>query len=59
MKKILFVIAALSLVVAAGAQSEKFTAAMQKNLTQFDSAKTVEDLLTFYFGYYYLIYMYI
>lgn len=43
MKKMWFAIAVLGLSLTAAAQSEKFTGAMQKNLAQFDSAKTVED----------------
>jgi len=45
MKKcIFFLIAAITLQVAAFSQSDKYVAAMQKNLALFDSAKTAEDL---------------
>ena len=44
MKKcIFFLIAAINLQVAAFSQSDKYVAAMQKNLALFDSAKTAED----------------
>jgi len=44
MKKcIFFLIAAINLNVAAFSQSDKYVAAMQKNLALFDSAKTAED----------------
>lgn len=44
MKKSIFLfIAACTFTVAAFSQSEKYVAAMQKNLPLFDSAKTVED----------------
>jgi hypothetical protein len=42
-KYILFLLAAVSIQVAALAQSDKYTAAMEKNLNMFDSAKTAED----------------
>lgn len=44
MKKfIFFLLAAVSLQMTAFSQSDKYVAAMQKNLAMFDSAKTVED----------------
>jgi hypothetical protein len=44
MKKYIFFLALLAgLQTAAYSQGDKYVAAMQKNLTQFDSAKTVED----------------
>jgi len=42
-KYIFFLLAAVSMQVAAFSQSDKYVAAMEKNLNQFDSAKTVED----------------
>jgi len=42
-KYIFFLLAAVSMQVAAFSQSDKYIAAMEKNLNQFDSAKTVED----------------
>jgi len=42
-KYMLFLLAAVSIQVAAIAQSDKYTAAMEKNLNMFDSAKTAED----------------
>ena len=46
MKKIIFLLlAACSFTLAAFSQSEKYVAAMQKNLTQLDSAKTQDDFI--------------
>ena len=42
-KYMFFLLAAVSLQIAAFSQSDKYVAAMQKNLALFDSAKTVED----------------
>jgi hypothetical protein len=42
-KTILFLLAAFIVTTAAFSQSEKYAAAMQKNLPLFDSAKTAED----------------
>jgi hypothetical protein len=42
-KYMFFLLAAVSLQTAAFSQSDKYVAAMQKNLALFDSAKTVED----------------
>jgi len=42
-KYIFFLMAAVSMQVAAFSQSDKYVAVMEKNLNQFDSAKTVED----------------
>ncbi len=42
-KYIFFLLAVFSLQIAAFSQSDKYVAAMQKNLVLFDSAKTVED----------------
>lgn len=43
MKKILFTILATTAILVGRAQSDKYTAAMQKNLALLDSAKTPED----------------
>ncbi len=43
MKKYIFLLAAVSLQVAAFSQSDKYIASMKKNLELFDSCKTVED----------------
>jgi hypothetical protein len=42
-KYILFLVAVCSLQLSAFSQNEKYVAAMKKNLSMFDSAKTVED----------------
>lgn len=42
-KSILLFLVAFTFAIAASSQSEKYVAAMQKNLPFFDSAKTVED----------------
>ena len=46
MKKYLFLLLITALQITAYSQSEKYVAAMQKTLTLFDSAKTVEDFTT-------------
>ena len=46
MKKYLFLLLITVLQITAYSQSEKYVAAMQKTLTLFDSAKTVEDFTT-------------
>lgn len=43
MKKYIFLLLAASLGLAANSQSDKYSAAMKKNLALFDSSKTVED----------------
>jgi hypothetical protein len=43
MKKYIFLLLAASIGLAANSQSDKYSAAMKKNLALFDSSKTVED----------------
>jgi len=45
MKKIFFAFLSLAIVTQGFAQNEKFTKAMTTNITQFDSAKTADDML--------------
>ncbi|MDR0794035.1 MAG: hypothetical protein LBE82_12060 [Chitinophagaceae bacterium] len=44
MKQFIFAVAIMATAIGANAQSERYTAAMEKNLTLLDSAKTTTDL---------------